>query len=511
MSRSQTEFLRPHLVHAGLSEAIVSRLEREWEGHEGAVSYFQFLVDRNVLTAGKPKILESIQKGYMSVPVATVLGTVTPPVYESSHELPPIGSSEDLTGGLFDSNDVTAPIEEEIPQALEQAPETRATSAARQAPIPLEDRTYQALPPRTATPRTDKVPPFRHPSSVENAAEPLSDILRRLPVPPTDRSFNARTSTPPKPNPRPMPQAPSLRFPKVGEQVGRYLLQERLGEGSTAIIFRSFHPALGVPVAVKVFRPETRGGDLFSEARILAKLDHPNIVRVLDVDESDGIPYIVFEYVGSMTLEDLVTASGRLPCDRVLELGVELASGLLAAHEQSLLHRDVKPSNVLIRKDGRAKLVDFGLATVKNHLQGPDGQTACGSPAYMAPEQILRPADVDHRTDMYGLGATLYHAAAGEPPISKPTPAETLKAQLNEVPLTLVNRIEGFDPAISRFMETLLRKRPDERLATWEVAIDQLLDLRTEWLSRHGSSTGTNKSAVRTIQRAWSSIWHRSA
>lgn len=592
---TECEFIRPHLKAAGLSDAVLESLERAWK-QTGDCSFLDFLVDRQVIRAGKPKLLDAVRKGYMRVPVATVIGEVRPPEKDDEPE-PSAEASDDLFDG---SDDITRPglppsstpkeakqpsfrskrlpfpgVSSPVASEHATAPELdRATpdstsssivSTGRSAPaasteLPRQppEPTPRSGSPNLPAPRalgevgrmapgsrppsepasraapsqpegpvrsgpdpasvavgpahrsvthdrsddslalTDTVPPYRHPGAAKGARETLTDILKRLPVP--DRSAPPRTPT---------PVAPSLRFPKVGEQVGRYLLQERLGEGSTAIIFRSFHPALGVPIAVKVFRPETRSGDLFSEARILAKLDHPNIVRVLDVDDGEGIPYIVFEYVGSMTLEDLVTASGRLPCERVLELGFELASGLTAAHEQSLLHRDVKPSNVLMRRDGRPKLVDFGLATVKNQLQGPDGRTACGSPAYMAPEQILRPADVDHRTDMYGLGATLYHAAAGEPPISKPTPAETLKAQLHEFPKPLLHRVDGFDPGLSSFIETLLHKRPDERFGSWEVVLDQLVDLRNERLGRSGPGAPPNKTAVRTFQRAWSSIWHR--
>lgn len=474
---SAVEFYRSHLKEAGLSDRSLERIERSWRDEHPSSTFVDYLAVLGVLAPAQLRMAEAVRKGYVAGTGAAVLGRVVDP-FAGEHQA--LGATDperelDVETCTVEPSATTGGISRETDELVgppaSLSPPVEAAAESKEGPI-----------------ATDMQPP--RPPSFPRPASSLVDILRELPA---HRS--------------PLKASKKPRFPRLGETVGRYVLQERLGEGATAIIFRSFHAALGVPVAIKVFRPEVSGPELFSEARLLAKLDHPHIVRVLDVDESDGVTYIVFEFVGSMTLEDLIHASGRLPMERVLDLGIELASGLFAAQEQHILHRDVKPSNVLLRRDGRAKLVDFGLAMVRNGLHGPDGNTSCGSPAYMAPEQILSPADVDARTDMYGFGATLYHAAAGVPPFDKPTPAETLRAQLQEPVLPLHQRIAGFDEEASGLIRRLLEKNPQNRFPDWGVVLDRLVELRSDAAP---SARPRSAKTMKTLKRAWSSLWHRS-
>jgi len=389
---SEAQFLRPHLLAMGVTESAVDAVERAWS-HRGG-SYIDYLEAEGCISMSAARTLKMAVKGYVTTPVSQIIGRLrlpesAPSSEESALVVPPMPASARLAGPS--SVDVEArsprePMEHPASRARHRKSWRELVSNGPQpwlTPPPSSSSTASigiqraSIAPMAPTPPADSVP-----------AEPAPD--------------HSRAETPPQPRPAP----PRIhRFPRLGDQLGRYQLQERLGEGSTAVIYRSYHEALGVPVAVKVFRPEVAGQlDFLSEARTLAKLDHPNIVRVLDVEEAPHA-FIVFEFVGAMTLEDLVRATGRLPADRVLELGIEIASGLQAAWRQDVLHRDVKPTNVLIRKDGRAKLVDFGLAVVRSGFESMDPTTACGSPAFMAPEQILHPAEIDHRADMYGLGA----------------------------------------------------------------------------------------------------------
>ncbi len=327
----------------------------------------------------------------------------------------------------------------------------------------------------------------------------------------------------PKPQSSSFPATASASFPpqqtaegpvrvEVGATLGRYTLQEMLGEGSTSRIFRAFHETLGVPVAIKVYRPTSRVSSaeleekFVNEARMLARLDHSNIVRVLDVDVANHLPFIVFEYVGAMTLEELTDAIGKLPADRVAKVGIQVADALAYAAEHSLLHRDVKPANVLLKKDGTAKLADFGLATVG----GAEGDTAiCGSPAYMAPEQILDPLGVDQRSDMYGLGAMLYHAAVGQPPFVRSSPKETLRAQIHELPTPVHQLDPSFDEALSNLIMRLLEKKPDNRFLNWSevcAALRTCMSIVAEGSTRHHPQRDSSGSSTSRLKRVMSSI-----
>jgi serine/threonine protein kinase len=259
--------------------------------------------------------------------------------------------------------------------------------------------------------------------------------------------------------------------------LGRYVLQELLGNGSTSLIFRSFHEALGVPVALKVFRPIDAVVDpgarerFVREARMLARLDHPNIVRVLDVDETQGVPFIVFEFVGAMSLDELVRAMGCLSNARALQLAHELASALRAAHLQGLIHRDVKPANVLVRKDGVVKLVDFGLAQSAAELANATEELISGTPSFMAPEAIVSPNAVDEGADMYSLGCTLFSALTGRAPFERSNPAQTMRAQVEDPPPPVSGLRVDVHPGLEAVVMRLLAKDRGDRYATWDELI----------------------------------------
>lgn len=262
--------------------------------------------------------------------------------------------------------------------------------------------------------------------------------------------------------------------PKVGTYIDRYYLEESLGEGATATIFRSFHKLLRIPVAIKSYKREAMKDDplgtqrFLSEAQILIRLEHPNIVRVLDIAVRDSAPYIVFEYVGELSLQGMIQNMGHLPPLRVAQIGAQVAAALDVASSNGLLHRDVKPDNILIRKDGLAKLADFGIATHR----ASDGRTVdelaragliSGTPQYISPEQITTPDKIDFRADMYSLGATLYHAACGHPPFERDSLDELLHAQLEDQPIPLLSLDPNFDSELSEIIDRMLHKEPTDR------------------------------------------------
>src|ERR1700754_833767 len=222
---------------------------------------------------------------------------------------------------------------------------------------------------------------------------------------------------------------------------------------------------LGRDVAIKEISPEGLSaaelGDLreraIREARAIAQVSHPNVVRIFDVVTEDAAPWIVMELVRSRSLLDVVNAEGPMRPERVAHIGAEVLGALQAAHKAGILHRDVKPANVLIADDGRVVLTDFGLATVAGDSTMTRTGVVLGSPSYPAPERALdEPARPG--SDLWSLGATLFAAVEGRPPYVKSSPMATLAALMVDPP-PVPQRAGVLRPAL----EALLRKDPSER------------------------------------------------
>jgi len=265
----------------------------------------------------------------------------------------------------------------------------------------------------------------------------------------------------------------------VGELVAeRYELEELVGTGGMSSVYRARDRLLERQVAIKILHEHYSRDDDYverfrREARAAAKLSHPNIVTVIDRSEADGRQFIVFEYVDGENLKQLVAGKGRLPVRDALELGIQIGRALAFAHAQGLVHRDVKPQNVLIR-GGDAKVTDFGIA---RSLDVPVGLTqtgtVLGTSEYISPEQATG-RQVDARTDIYSLGAVLYELLAGQPPytgdsfvavamrhVNDPVPSVT--AARPDVPLRV-------DAALRRAMA----KDPDDRFQTMDELVAEL-------------------------------------
>ena len=289
----------------------------------------------------------------------------------------------------------------------------------------------------------------------------------------------------------------------VGQSIGRYRIDLKLGEGGMGSVFRARDEQLGRQVAIKVVSagsPATEGGGqanarLLREARAAAALEHPNAVAIHDVGEHEGSPYIVMEYVEGATLRTLVTRDAP-PWRRRLDWLLDVARALGAAHAKKLVHRDVKPDNVMVRHDGVVKVVDFGIAREASAIapdaptqtahQGPGGIETLtaegmqiGTIRYMAPEQI-RGGPVDGRADQFAWGVCAYELLGGSNPWAPFGTSLGLAAGiLTEQPRPLRELNPALPPGLCDVLDRTMRKSADERFATMErlvAAVEAELD-----------------------------------
>jgi eukaryotic-like serine/threonine-protein kinase len=258
-------------------------------------------------------------------------------------------------------------------------------------------------------------------------------------------------------------------------ELGRYRIERRLGEGAMADVYRAHDPGIGRPVAVKVLKRELRqdpalAARFVQEARAAGKLQHPHIATIYDVGEADDVPYIAMELVDGCPLDRWLEREGRMPPEQVMRLGAQLADALGYAHARGIVHRDVKPSNILVSADGRtAKLLDFGVARVMDaaaheRLAQTNAGTLIGTPRYMSPEQALgRP--VDARSDLFSLGAVLYEMVTGRTAFGGAGLA-TLALQIAQERVEPIERsVADCPPGLAFVIDKLLAKKPDARFA----------------------------------------------
>ena len=245
----------------------------------------------------------------------------------------------------------------------------------------------------------------------------------------------------------------------------RFRVERRLGRGGMATVYLAYDEDLHRPVALKVLESLAGDGDgrrrFLQEARLAAGLAHPNVVTVFDSGEHHGAPYIVMEYVEGGSLADLIAGRGRLPPEQVVDLGRQACAGLQHAHDGGLVHRDVKPQNLLVRADGTLKVTDFGIAFSSGATRITIEGTILGTAAYLAPEQI-NGEEVGSAVDVYGLGAVLYEALTGRPPIQVQSLAELGDAKVRR-PEPVRSSAPDVPPALENAVMWALERRPEAR------------------------------------------------
>jgi serine/threonine-protein kinase len=259
------------------------------------------------------------------------------------------------------------------------------------------------------------------------------------------------------------------RPPQSGDLIAdRYELEELVGTGGMSTVFRAHDRQLERRVAIKILHEHYAEDPEYlerfrSEARAVARLSHPNIVTVIDRGDDDGRQYIVFEYVDGENLKELALRSGRLPVRRALELALAIADGLSFAHQRGLVHRDVKPQNVLLNKDGDVKVTDFGIARSLHVEHGvTQTGTVMGTGEYLAPEQASG-KPVSPATDVYSLGIVLWELLAGDVPFVGENFVAIALRHVNELPPDLRERRPDVSPRLAAAVDRALAKDPARR------------------------------------------------
>ena len=263
----------------------------------------------------------------------------------------------------------------------------------------------------------------------------------------------------------------------IGRVLGPYEIVSFLGAGGMGEVYRARDSRIGRDVAIKVLPPgiaadPERLRRFEQESRATGALNHPNILAIHDVGVEDAAPYVVYELLDGETLRDRLH-EGALPRRKALEYARQIALGLAAAHEKAITHRDLKPENLFLTRDGRIKILDFGLAelTLPERAVAGDAKepsrdavaSAFGTPGYMAPEQLCGGL-VDHRSDIFNVGAILYEMLTGQPPFRGASASELWSAILNDDPVERPETSGQFDSALARLIRRCLEKNPIERI-----------------------------------------------
>src|SRR5277367_2630351 len=291
----------------------------------------------------------------------------------------------------------------------------------------------------------------------------------------------------------------------AGTKLGPYEIHSQIGAGGMGEVYRARDSRLGREVAIKIL-PESFATDaerlrrFEQESQAVATLNHPNILAIYDVGTRDGAPYLVSELLEGESLR-AVLEKGPIPQRKAVEYAVQIANGLAAAHDKGIVHRDLKPDNLFVCRDGRVKILDFGLAKLAGKAGAEaDGATmtsshtaagvVMGTASYMSPEQV-RGESVDARTDMFAFGAVLFEMLSGKRAFQRDTPPETMTAILRDDVPEVTNIQPPIAPALDRIVRRCLEKSPDHR---FQSAKDLAFGL--ESLSQISSSSNTTSQAA---------------
>lgn len=271
----------------------------------------------------------------------------------------------------------------------------------------------------------------------------------------------------------------------AAHQIPGYKIVGKLGAGAMAVVYKARQLSLNRMVAIKILPKRfTENPEyverFYKEGQAAGRLNHPNIVQAIDVGEAGGYHYFVMEYVEGKTIADDLSAGKVFEETEALDMIIQVANALGHAHAQSLIHRDVKPKNIMINNNGAIKLADMGLARATTDIEAAQSEAgkAYGTPYYIAPEQIRGKMDIDGRADIYGLGATLYHMLTGRVPFMAEDSADVMRKHLKEklIPPDHINTL--LSAGVSEVIEIMMAKKKEDRYNNIEELLVDLNALR---------------------------------
>ena len=272
----------------------------------------------------------------------------------------------------------------------------------------------------------------------------------------------------------------------IGKSVGRYRISAKLGEGGMGIVWKADDTLLGRPIALKLLSPDLASSDearrrFLREARAVSALNHPGICGVYDAGEVDGQVYIALAWIDGRTVSAVAERSPLAIAD-VLRIGIRVADALGFAHAHGIIHRDITGRNIMVARDGRVVVLDFGLALAVGFSRLTSSGSRVGTLAYMAPE-VARGESADARSDLYGLGVVLYEALTGSVPFESPQPGAVLYSVINEIPDPPSRRRRDTPASLEQIVMRLLAKQPADRYRDAEALLGDLKPLAIAPLS----------------------------
>jgi serine/threonine protein kinase len=277
-------------------------------------------------------------------------------------------------------------------------------------------------------------------------------------------------------------------YPEIEDVIGKYKLTAILGKGATSCVYKAYQENIKMEVALKVLSPDLYlkvpiiENIFFDEAKLLSKMSHPNVIRLIDANKINDFSYISMEYFHGKTLDNLIK-DGPLEALRAIKIIIKVCSALEHILEFGFIHRDVKPGNIIINENNEIKLIDFGLSKVIGEpvkyqlIGGP----MCGTPYYMSPEQLTDSDRIDQRADFYSVGATLYHMVTGKMPFETDNMSELISMHINEIPKKPVDIDPQITNRLSNLIMNLLDKSPGKRFQNYPALIKELKNIEIKY------------------------------
>jgi serine/threonine-protein kinase len=264
----------------------------------------------------------------------------------------------------------------------------------------------------------------------------------------------------------------------IGKKLGNYEIVTFLDAGSMGGVFKGWDIALERDVAIKVISYELSSQEefvemFFKEARLVSKLNHPNIAHIYFIGNETGIVYYTMEFIHGSTLGELMGRQDQLRAEKVTAILVDACRALDRVWQEKIIHRDIKPANIMISEHGAVKLLDFGVAQQQKKGKARSKESIVGSPAYLSPETI-REEPVDFRSDVYSLGATFYHVLCGSPPFTDSSLEGVLRQHLETTPVPLKEKNPSLPGIISDVIQKMMAKRPEDRFQSYHDIITTL-------------------------------------